>query len=235
MVWRLHPVPGIRIAFTVAKKNAKLQNVAEWAEAGMNWFIAFFTMLLVAMMSVTFFDQVSAAPVMGHSDRIHALAQKNWLSSVKKADELNMIRSVLESRIKNHRLPERALSKIAAMNADELRLVTSLCRRISETGPTVAADFALFLVTALIVVSWHGRAGREMPNLFRLGDSMKKSMPTVFYHLFVIIISAGTALSLPVIIQFITGKVLQYWALIQNEELFLVSMEIEPAITWSFL
>lgn len=60
---------------------------------------------------------------------------------------------------------------------------------------------------------------------------MKKSMPTVFYHLFVIIISAGTALSLPVIIQLITGKVLQYWALIENEELFLVSTEIATAIT----
>ena len=119
----------------------------------MNWFIAFFTMLLVAMLSVTFFDEVSAAPVMGRSDRMHAPAQENGLTSVKKADELNMIRSVLESRIKNHRLPEKALRKLAAMNADELRLVTSLCQRISETGATAGADFALFLVTALIVVS----------------------------------------------------------------------------------
>lgn len=119
----------------------------------MNWFIAFFTMLLVAMLSVTFFDEVSAAPVMGRSDRMYAPAQEKGLSSIKKADELNMIRSVLESRIKNHQLPEKALTKLAAMNVDELRLVTSLCRRISETGATVGADFALFLVTALIVVS----------------------------------------------------------------------------------
>ncbi len=119
----------------------------------MNWFIAFFTMLLVAMLSVTFFDEVSAAPVMGRSDRMYAPAQENGLSSVKKADELNMIRSVLESRVENHRVSEKALAKIAAMNADELRLVTTLCRRVSETGPTTGADFALFLVTALIVVS----------------------------------------------------------------------------------
>ncbi len=60
---------------------------------------------------------------------------------------------------------------------------------------------------------------------------MKKNMPTLGYHLFVIVISAGTALSLPVIIQFASRKVLQYWSLIQNEELFLVSTEIATAIT----
>jgi hypothetical protein len=39
------------------------------------------------------------------------------------------------------------------MNDEEIRLVTSLCDRMSETGETAGADFALLLVTAVIVLS----------------------------------------------------------------------------------
>ena len=59
---------------------------------------------------------------------------------------------------------------------------------------------------------------------------MKKNMTAFFFHLFVILISAGTAFFLPFIIQFVSRKVLQYWALIENEELFLISTEIASAI-----
>ncbi len=60
---------------------------------------------------------------------------------------------------------------------------------------------------------------------------MKKNMTSALYHLFVIVISAGLALFLPVIMQFIAPKVLQYWTLIKNEELFLVSTEIAATLT----
>jgi hypothetical protein len=59
---------------------------------------------------------------------------------------------------------------------------------------------------------------------------MKKNAVHVLYHISVVVLSAGMALSLPVTIQYIARKVLQYWSLIENEELFLVSTEIVAAI-----
>lgn len=60
---------------------------------------------------------------------------------------------ILESRIKNHRLPEKAKNKLAAMSDEEIRLVTSLCDRMAGAGDTAGADLALMLVTALIVLT----------------------------------------------------------------------------------
>ena len=59
---------------------------------------------------------------------------------------------------------------------------------------------------------------------------MKKNAVHILYHIFVVVVSAGIALSLPAIIQYITRNVLHYWALIENEELFLVATEIAVAI-----
>jgi hypothetical protein len=59
---------------------------------------------------------------------------------------------------------------------------------------------------------------------------MKKNLAHILYHVAVIILSAGIALSLPVTIKYLTRKVLLYWSFIENEELFLVSAEIAAAI-----
>ncbi|HEY6012149.1 MAG TPA: hypothetical protein VIX18_11835 [Nitrospirota bacterium] len=59
---------------------------------------------------------------------------------------------------------------------------------------------------------------------------MKKNLTHMLYHVLVIILSAGIALSLPEIIRYITRKVLLYWSFIENEESFLISAEITAAI-----
>ncbi len=59
---------------------------------------------------------------------------------------------------------------------------------------------------------------------------MKKNVTHVLYHVFVVVLSAGIALSLPFTIQYITRKVLLYWSFVENEELFLVATEIAAAV-----
>lgn len=59
---------------------------------------------------------------------------------------------------------------------------------------------------------------------------MNKNAVHILYHISIVVLSAGIALSLPVTIQYITRKVLQYWSLIENEGLFLVATEIAAAI-----
>ncbi len=50
------------------------------------------------------------------------------------------------------------------------------------------------------------------------------------YHLMVIALSAGIALSLPYTASFIARNMLVYWSLIENEKIFLISVEIAVAI-----
>ncbi len=59
---------------------------------------------------------------------------------------------------------------------------------------------------------------------------MKKNITHILYHVSVVVLSAGIALSLPVTIKYITRKVLLYWSFVENEELFLVVAEIAAAI-----
>lgn len=72
--------------------------------------------------------------------------------SQERSDRARII-SVLESRIGNHRLPEHAREKLAAMHEGELRLVATLCDRIATANDRAGTDLALLLATALIVLS----------------------------------------------------------------------------------
>jgi hypothetical protein len=53
----------------------------------------------------------------------------------------------------------------------------------------------------------------------------------ILYHVAVIILSAGFALSLPSTAAFMAKKFLTYWSFIGNEKIFLVSLEIAVAIS----
>lgn len=62
---------------------------------------------------------------------------------------------------------------------------------------------------------------------------MKGSL-RILYHIVVIILSAAIALSLPYTAGFIAQKFLAYWSLIENEMIFLVSIEIACAMLLIF-
>ncbi len=57
-----------------------------------------------------------------------------------------------------------------------------------------------------------------------------KSISHIFYHIVVVVLSAAVALSLPLTARFIAMKFLDYWALIENEKIFLVSVEVGAAV-----
>ena len=48
----------------------------------------------------------------------------------------------------------------------------------------------------------------------------------IFYHIAIAALSAGIALSLPRTVAFISKKILVYWAIVSNEKLFVVSVEM---------
>ena len=57
-----------------------------------------------------------------------------------------------------------------------------------------------------------------------------KNISHILYHIVVVILSAAVALSLPFTVQFMARKFLGYWALIENEKIFLVSIEVVTAV-----
>jgi hypothetical protein len=67
--------------------------------------------------------------------------------------DIPKIMSVLESRRLDKRVLEKAAGKMSDMNDRKLRLMSSLCDRISADTGTPAADLAYSLLTALIVLS----------------------------------------------------------------------------------
>jgi hypothetical protein len=59
---------------------------------------------------------------------------------------------------------------------------------------------------------------------------MIKNLPHMLYHIVVIVLAAAIALSLPLTISFLAGKFLAFWAFVENEKIFLVSIEIAVAV-----
>lgn len=57
-----------------------------------------------------------------------------------------------------------------------------------------------------------------------------KNISHILYHILVVVLSAAVALSLPFTVRLIAKKFLGYWALIENEKIFLVSIEIASAV-----
>lgn len=70
-----------------------------------------------------------------------------------KRNDISKIMSVLESRRPDKKTLEKAAGKMSDMKERNLRLMSSLCDRITADAGTPAADLAFSLLTALIVLS----------------------------------------------------------------------------------
>jgi len=57
-----------------------------------------------------------------------------------------------------------------------------------------------------------------------------KNISHILYHIVVVVLSAAVALSLPFTARFMARKFLGYWALIENEKIFLISIEVGTAV-----
>jgi hypothetical protein len=113
----------------------------------------FFVLLFVSLLSAAGLEGLSLASLPKDAGPTPSRERNTRVSRERSDRDLSKIIGILESRIKNRQLPEKAKNKLAAMNDEEIRLVTSLCDRMAGEGDTAGADLALMLVTALIVLS----------------------------------------------------------------------------------
>ena len=75
-----------------------------------------------------------------------------WQNRIVKA-ETSKIMQVLGDRIEDPEVLEKTREKLFTLRVEEIRLVSSLCERVSADEQTAQADFVFSLVTALIVLS----------------------------------------------------------------------------------
>ncbi len=63
------------------------------------------------------------------------------------------ILSVLENKIEDQKLLEKAKEKLLTLSERQTRLMASLSERIAQEGDTTGGDIAFLLITALITLS----------------------------------------------------------------------------------
>lgn len=57
-----------------------------------------------------------------------------------------------------------------------------------------------------------------------------KNLPHMFYHVAIIVLGAAIALSLPLVASAVAAKFLAFWAVVENEKMLLVGIEIVAAV-----
>jgi hypothetical protein len=66
---------------------------------------------------------------------------------------MSPIRSVLRKNIEDKELLRKAELKLSTLKTRDIRLIGSLCERISHDRTSAGSDVAFLLVTALIILS----------------------------------------------------------------------------------
>ncbi len=92
----------------------------------------------------------NASGVLASSNGIPAQTRRAEFNNRK---DISKIMAILESRGQGKRALKKAADKISDMNGRDLRMMSSLCDRVTEDAGTPAADVAYSLLTALIVLS----------------------------------------------------------------------------------
>ncbi len=59
---------------------------------------------------------------------------------------------------------------------------------------------------------------------------MIKNIAHILYHVMVVLLSAALVLSVPYLASSLAGRLLRYWAVIEDEKVFLVTLEISMAV-----
>lgn len=91
--------------------------------------------------------------IMGLPSALSAAGNGHSAELRNRRENLAEIRLVLEKRIGDKVLAEKAVEKLSALSANEIELLSSLCERISHDSRAVGADLAFFLITTLIIFS----------------------------------------------------------------------------------
>ena len=80
-------------------------------------------------------------------------ATRNGYAEISGKDNISKILAVLETRNSDRKVLDRAAEKLLTLQGEELRLMSSLCDRISLNKDTAGTEIAFSLIMAMIVLS----------------------------------------------------------------------------------
>jgi len=80
-------------------------------------------------------------------------ATKNGYAEISGKDNISKILAVLETSNSDRKVLDRAAEKLLTLQGEELRLMSSLCDRISLNNDTAGTEIAFSLIMAMIVLS----------------------------------------------------------------------------------
>ncbi len=110
--------------------------------------IARLTMFAVTLLTIILIGSAAIASASVDYARSCSLAEE-----ARKRSDMSRILRVLETRMKDQKSLQRSRDKLVTLDSEQLRLLASLCERISREGDTAGADIAFSLVTAMIILS----------------------------------------------------------------------------------
>lgn len=110
--------------------------------------IARLTMFAVTLLTIILIGSAAIASASVDYARSCSPAEE-----ARKRSDMSRILRVLETRMKDQKSLQRSRDKLVTLDSEQLRLLASLCERISREGDTAGADIAFSLVTAMIILS----------------------------------------------------------------------------------
>jgi hypothetical protein len=84
---------------------------------------------------------------------IGSMNTTNFSVSPGRGEEISLILKVLEHKMGNQKIPQKALDKLLNLNDGQIALIASLSQRIADNTQTVGADVAFLMITAILVWS----------------------------------------------------------------------------------
>lgn len=106
--------------------------------------------VLIVLMFVVHAGGASARPAQEAAVNKHLYGARGHSAP---SPDMVRILSVLEKRVEDGKLMEKAKEKLATMNGEDLRLIASLCERIEARGHDAGADIAFLMAAMLVVLS----------------------------------------------------------------------------------
>lgn len=74
-------------------------------------------------------------------------------SVIKRENVMLKILSILENKMGDHKISEKAKEKLSTLSDEQTRLIISLSEVIANDGQTAGADIAFLLIMILIILS----------------------------------------------------------------------------------
>jgi hypothetical protein len=115
------------------------------------WVNKFSSVLIAFIFILTILTLSFPRPSLAIARSRNPKASKHYL--VNRKNDISNILSVLEKKTGDQELVEKVKDKLSKLSGGKMKLISSLCERISHDSQSAGADIAFLLIITLIIFS----------------------------------------------------------------------------------